>query len=103
MGRKAGGENVYSREVEEVLRRHPAVATAAVVETPDELWGERVVAVIEPVAGQEPAAEEIRAFCRPRLAGYKCPRQVMLVSELPRNTVGKVLKRKLLELVRDAH
>jgi acyl-CoA synthetase (AMP-forming)/AMP-acid ligase II len=96
-----GGENVYSREVEEVLHHHPGVAAAAVVGAPDEVWGERVVAVIEPVAGQGPTEDEIRGFCRQRLAGYKCPRQVMLVAELPRNTVGKVLKRELRELVRD--
>ena len=57
--------------------------------------------MIEPVVGQEPTEDEIRGFCRQRLAGYKCPRQVMLVAELPRNTVGKVLKRELRELVRD--
>jgi acyl-CoA synthetase (AMP-forming)/AMP-acid ligase II len=94
-----GGENVYSREVEEVLHQHPAVAAAAVVGEPDEVWGEIVVAVVEPRAGQEPTAEEIRAFCKEHLAGYKCPRKVLLVPELPRNTVGKVLKRELRVLV----
>jgi acyl-CoA synthetase (AMP-forming)/AMP-acid ligase II len=94
-----GGENVYSREVEEVLHQHPAVAAAAVVGEPDEVWGEIVVAVVEPRAGQEPTAEEIRAFCKEHLAGYKCPRKVLLVPELPRNTVGKVLKRELRTLV----
>jgi acyl-CoA synthetase (AMP-forming)/AMP-acid ligase II len=92
-----GGENVYSREVEDVLHHHPAVASAAVIGVPDEVWGERVIAVIEPAT--EPAAEEseIRAYCRERLAGYKCPRQVLFVPELPRNTVGKILKRELRE------
>jgi acyl-CoA synthetase (AMP-forming)/AMP-acid ligase II len=90
-----GGENVYSREVEEVLHHHPAVAAAAVVGAPDEVWGERVVAVIEPVAGQAPTEAEIREFCAGQLAGYKCPRQVLVVDELPRNTVGKILKREL--------
>jgi acyl-CoA synthetase (AMP-forming)/AMP-acid ligase II len=65
------------------------------------VWGERVVAVVEPVAGQAPTEEEIREFCRQRLAGYKCPRQVVPVTELLRNTVGKVLKRELRELVCD--
>jgi acyl-CoA synthetase (AMP-forming)/AMP-acid ligase II len=97
-----GGENVYSREVEEVLHHHPAVAAAAVVGAPDEVWGERVVAVIEPVAGQHPTAADIREFCAGQLAGYKCPRQVLVVDELPRNTVGKVLKRELRERVRAA-
>jgi acyl-CoA synthetase (AMP-forming)/AMP-acid ligase II len=91
----SGGENVYSREVEEVLHHHPAVAAAAVVGVPDELWGELVVAVVEPVTGAMPTEAEIREFCAAELAGYKCPRRVVLVSELPRNTVGKVLKREL--------
>lgn len=96
-----GGENVYSREVEEVLHHHPAVAAAAVVGAPDELWGERVVAVVEPVAGGAPTEAEIREYCTGRLAGYKCPRAVVVVDELPRNTVGKVLKRELRERLRE--
>ncbi|MQA13243.1 MAG: AMP-binding protein [Pseudonocardiaceae bacterium] len=91
----SGGENVYSREVEEVLHQHSAVGAAAVVGQPDELWGELVVAVVEPRAGEEPAERDIIEFCTGRLARYKCPRRVMLVDELPRNTVGKVLKREL--------
>ncbi|MCW0214591.1 MAG: AMP-binding protein [Pseudonocardia sp.] len=94
-----GGENVYSREVEEILHQHPAVAAAAVVGEPDDVWGEIVVAVIEPREGQAPTAEDIREFCKDRLAGYKRPRKVLLVPELPRNTVGKVLKRELRTLV----
>jgi acyl-CoA synthetase (AMP-forming)/AMP-acid ligase II len=94
-----GGENVYSREVEEVLHEHPAVAAAAVVGAPDEVWGERVVAVLEPRAGQHVDVDEVRAFCRERLAGYKCPREIVIVDELPRNTVGKILKRVLRERV----
>ncbi|TWF95649.1 AMP-binding protein [Saccharopolyspora dendranthemae] len=95
-----GGENVYSREVEDVLHQHPAVAAAAVVGTPDELWGERVVAVVEPVGDRHPTEDEIREFCADRLAGYKCPRQLLVVDELPRNTAGKVLKREIRERVR---
>jgi acyl-CoA synthetase (AMP-forming)/AMP-acid ligase II len=94
-----GGENVYSREVEDVLHEHPDVVAAAVVGAPDEVWGEQVVAVLEPVAGRHPDEAEIRAFCRERLAGYKCPRRVLVVDELPRNTVGKVLKRVLREQI----
>lgn len=95
-----GGENVYSREVEEVLHHHPAVTAAAVVGAPDEVWGERVVAVVEPLAGQHPTEAGIRGFGAGRLAGYKCPRQVLVVDELPRSTVGKVLKRELRERLR---
>jgi acyl-CoA synthetase (AMP-forming)/AMP-acid ligase II len=96
-----GGENVYSREVEEVLHHHPGVGAAAVVGAPDEVWGERVVAAIEPVTGREPTETEIREYCQRELAGYKCPRQVLLVDELPRNTVGKILKRDLREQLRN--
>ncbi|WP_406690833.1 AMP-binding protein [Saccharopolyspora sp. ID03-671] len=95
-----GGENVYSREVEDVLHQHPAVGAAAVVGAPDELWGERVVAVIEPASAEHPTEREIREFCAAHLAGYKCPRAVLVVDELPRNTAGKVLKRELRDRVR---
>jgi acyl-CoA synthetase (AMP-forming)/AMP-acid ligase II len=96
----SGGENVYSREVEDVLHQHPGVVSAAVIGVADEVWGERVVAVVEAVG--EPSEEDIRAHCRERLAGYKCPRQVVFVPELPRNTVGKVLKRELRKQVQDS-
>ncbi|RRO20659.1 fatty-acid--CoA ligase [Saccharopolyspora rhizosphaerae] len=95
-----GGENVYSREVEDVLHQHPAVSAAAVVGAPDELWGERVVAVVQPDGHEPPAEQEIREFCAEHLAGYKCPRQVLIVPELPRNAAGKVLKRELQQRVR---
>ncbi|TDD85195.1 fatty-acid--CoA ligase [Saccharopolyspora karakumensis] len=95
-----GGENVYSREVEDVLHQHPRIAAAAVVGAPDELWGERVVAVIEADGEPDLTEREIREFCATHLAGYKCPRQVLVVDELPRNTAGKVLKRELRERVR---
>jgi acyl-CoA synthetase (AMP-forming)/AMP-acid ligase II len=95
-----GGENVYSREVEDVLHQHPRIAAAAVVGAPDELWGERVVAVIEADGDPHLTEREIREFCAAHLAGYKCPRQVLVVDELPRNTAGKVLKRELRERVR---
>ena len=95
-----GGENVYSREVEEILYTHPAVAEAAVVGVPDETWGENVVAVLQlkPGANVEPA--EIIALCRDNLAGYKKPKQVVFVDELPRNAAGKILKRELRDQLR---
>ncbi len=91
----SGGENVYSLEVESVIARHPAVADVAVVGLPDELWGERVHAVVVPRPGSEPTASEIRAFCRQHLAGYKVPKSVEFVQELPRTAAGKVLKDRL--------
>lgn len=88
-----GGSNVYAREVEDVLLRHPAVHDAAVFGTPDRLWGETVTAV---VVGA-PDADELRAFCREHLADYKRPKHVYVADTLPRNSYGKVLKRELRE------
>ena len=94
-----GGFNVYPREVEEVLYRHPAIREAAVIGRPDERLGEEVVAVIvlKPDAGQV-TAEQLIEFCRESLTGYKLPREVRFVDVLPRNASGKVLKRELREL-----
>jgi acyl-CoA synthetase (AMP-forming)/AMP-acid ligase II len=90
-----GGENVYPREVEEVLYRHPAVADAAVIGAPDLKWGEKVVAVIVARAGHEVTGADLVAFCRHEIAGYKRPRHVTFIDVLPRNASGKVLKREL--------
>ena len=93
-----GGFNVYPRELEEVLYRHPAIREAAVVGRPDERLGEEIVAVIvlKPDAG-EVSAEQIIEFCRASLTGYKIPREIRFVDQLPRNASGKVLKRELRE------
>jgi long-chain acyl-CoA synthetase len=92
-----GGENVYPIEVEEALSHHPAVAEAAVIGVPDDRWGETVMAIVIPRDGAAPAADELVAFARERLAGYKLPRIVTFVDELPRTPSGKVLKRELRE------
>ena len=91
----SGGENIYSVEVERALTDHPAVADAAVFGIPDPKWGESVKAVVELSAGQEVAAEDLIAWCKERLAGYKCPRSVDIMAELPRNPTGKLLKKDL--------
>jgi fatty-acyl-CoA synthase len=92
----SGGENVYPIEVEQVLFRHPAVLDAAVIGGKDSKWGERVVAiVVADPATQALSAEEIVAWCRERLAHFKCPRDVHFVAELPRNATGKLLKTEL--------
>jgi long-chain acyl-CoA synthetase len=91
----SGGENVYPVEVEEALSQHPDVAEVAVIGVPDERWGETVKALVVARPGSAPTADELIAFARERLAGYKLPRSVEFVDELPRTPSGKVLKREL--------
>jgi acyl-CoA synthetase (AMP-forming)/AMP-acid ligase II len=91
----SGGENIYPAEVEAVLVQHPAVADAAVLGRPDPIWGEAVHAVIIPAADSAATPAEIIAWCRERLAHFKCPKTAGFASWLPRTTTGKVLKREL--------
>jgi long-chain acyl-CoA synthetase len=90
-----GGYNVYPSEIENVLHAHPAIAEAAVVGVPDERLGEEVMAVIVLRAGMELAEHDLMAYCRGQLAPYKCPRIHQFRTELPKNTLGKVLKDEL--------
>jgi acyl-CoA synthetase (AMP-forming)/AMP-acid ligase II len=90
-----GGENVYSREVEEVIYTHPAVSEAAVIGLPDPTWGENVTAVVVLREGATADEREIIAVCRDRLAGFKAPKKVVFVDEIPKNVSGKILKREL--------
>jgi long-chain acyl-CoA synthetase len=90
-----GGENVYPVEVEEALSQHPAVAEVAVIGIPDERWGEAVKALVVARAGVATSADDLVAFTRERLAGYKLPRSIDFVEALPRNPSGKVLKHEL--------
>ena len=89
------GFNVYPREVEEILLRHPGVREAVVVGMADERRGQKVRAVIVPREQARPSAEELMAYCRERLAGYKVPREFEFRDELPRTAIGKVLRRVL--------
>ena len=93
----SGGENVYPIEVEEVLSQHPDVADVAVIGVPDEHWGEAVKALVIGRDGQAPSPADLLAFARARLAGYKLPRSIEFVDDLPRTPTGKVLKRELRE------
>jgi long-chain acyl-CoA synthetase len=90
-----GGENIYPREIDEVLYLHPAIAAAAVIGVPDELYGEEVAAFVVLKEGHAASAEEIAQFCRAHLADYKCPKTINFLAELPKGPTGKVLKREL--------
>ena len=92
-----GGENVYSREVEDALCCHPGVREAVVVGVPSTRWGESVHAEVVPTPGAELDPDEVIAHCRSRLAGYKTPKSVAVVDELPKNASGKILKREIRE------
>jgi acyl-CoA synthetase (AMP-forming)/AMP-acid ligase II len=93
----SGGENVYSREVEEVLYGHPAVSEAAVIGLPDPTWGENVTAVIVLRDGMTATEAEIIATARNRLANFKKPKRVIFLDELPKTVSGKIIKRELRE------
>lgn len=95
----SGGVNIYPAEVESALGRHPQIAEAAVFGVPDREWGESVHAVLVSRSSSRPSQGEIGAFLREHLAGYKIPRSLAWVDVLPRNELGKILKRQL----RDAH
>jgi acyl-CoA synthetase (AMP-forming)/AMP-acid ligase II len=91
----SGGVNIYPAEIEAVLYAHPQVLDAAVFGIPDEEWGERVHAIVQPKPDQTIDLDELRAFAEPRLARYKHPRAYELRDELPRTDSGKLLKRVL--------
>jgi long-chain acyl-CoA synthetase len=93
----SGGENIYPKEIEEVICSHPAVQMVAVIGVPDDKWGESVKAVIQLKEGATLSEAEIISFCKERLAGYKKPKTVDFVESLPLNNAGKILKRAIKE------
>ena len=90
-----GGYNVYPREVEEVLYKHPAIMEAAVIGIPHERYGEEVKAVVSLKPNQQASPEEIIAYCKEYLAAYKYPRHLEIMDSLPKGPTGKLLKRAL--------
>jgi acyl-CoA synthetase (AMP-forming)/AMP-acid ligase II len=91
----SGGVNIYPREIEEVLVRHPALVEVAVVGIPDERWGETLKVFAALREGYSVTSEDIATFCEGKLTPYKIPRLLEVVEALPRNANGKVLKRDL--------
>ncbi len=93
----SGGENVFPREVEDLLSEHPGVVEVAVLGVPDEDWGERLRAFVVPVEGMGITPQDLQDYVRENLARFKVPREVVFLDELPRNSTGKILKRTLAE------
>jgi long-chain acyl-CoA synthetase len=91
----SAGENIYPREIEEVLALHPKVKECAVIGVKDEVRGEVPKAFVIPCDGESVDEKELRGFCRERLANYKIPRHFEVVPDLPRTPTGKILKRAL--------
>src|SRR5690606_30127918 len=85
----SGGENVYPAEVENVLMKHPGIADVAVIGVPDDRWGEVGKAMVVRAEGQDPTEAEILGFAREQLAGFKVPKSVDFIAEIPRNPSGK--------------
>ena len=98
----SGGENIYPREIEEILFAHPAVAECAVTSVPDAYWGESVAAFVGLRPGAAVTIDELTELCRARLSRYKVPKAFIFVETLPRNSMGKVLRRELKDLLPQA-
>lgn len=90
-----GGENIYPREIDEVLYQHPAVAAAATIGIPDPLYGEEVAAFVVLKGGAKATENDLISFCKSELADYKCPKSIRLVKDIPKGPTGKLLKREL--------
>jgi fatty-acyl-CoA synthase len=93
----SGGENVFPREVEDLLADYGQIEEAAVIGVDDEEFGQRLKAFVVPRNGAELSAETVKSYVKENLARYKVPREVVFLGELPRNATGKVLKRELKE------
>ncbi|MGE5544990.1 MAG: class I adenylate-forming enzyme family protein [Bacillota bacterium] len=94
----SGGQNVYSKEVEDVLMSHPAIMMTAVIGVPHPDWGESVKAVVSLKPGQSVTPEELSEYCVDKLAKYKRPRFIQIVDDIPHNPAGKILKTEVRKL-----
>jgi fatty-acyl-CoA synthase len=92
-----GGENVYPREIEEFLYTHPAVADAQVIGVPDEKYGEEIMAWVQLAPGQHATEDEIKAYCKGKIAHFKIPRYITFVNEFPMTVTGKIRKVEMRE------
>ncbi len=93
-----GGENIYPREIDEVLYQHPDIAAAAVIGVPDDLYGEEVAAVVVLKPGASASEQEVIDYCKARLADFKCPKIVRFLDDIPKGPTGKLLKRELAKM-----
>jgi acyl-CoA synthetase (AMP-forming)/AMP-acid ligase II len=93
----SGGENVFPKEVEDLLARHDAVSDVAAVGVADKDFGQRLRAFVVLESGKQASEEELQGYVKQNLARYKVPREIVFIDELPRNATGKVLKRELAE------
>jgi long-chain acyl-CoA synthetase len=93
-----GGENIYPREIDDILYTHPAIAQAATIGVPDDPYGEEVVAYIVLRPEINITASDVINFCREHLADYKCPKKIYLVDNIPKGPTGKLLKRELAKI-----
>jgi fatty-acyl-CoA synthase len=93
-----GGENIYPAEIEEFLFTHPKIAQVAVFGVPDEFYGEEVMAWVQLHAGQTVNEEEIKAYCKGRIAHYKIPKHVWFVEEFPMTVTGKLQKFRMRDI-----
>jgi fatty-acyl-CoA synthase len=91
----SGGENIYPAEIENALMDHPGISDTAVIGVPDDKWGETVKAVVVVSTDSPPDDDELKAWCKKRLASYKCPTSYDRVETIPRNPSGKILKTEL--------
>jgi acyl-CoA synthetase (AMP-forming)/AMP-acid ligase II len=93
----SGGENIYSREIEDTIIKHPSVRECAVIGVPDLKWGEAIKAIVSLVSGATTTEQELMEFCSNNIARYKIPKSIEFISELPKSNYGKILKRELRE------